>query len=165
MSRRRQKPRDPDAHLGVYKRLEDVKNRHRLGRFQSTYAGRDVYGHWVENVRRPESKTQQGRYRRFGATWRDFVEFKGRHHALPTPQHVNGYAEWLLDGRAITTILSEYWTHLANFFEYLLWHDDHEHRYNVVAMAARNYDAARTIWDAHREYVANGGTLPEDYDL
>lgn len=164
MSRRRKKPRDPDAHLGVYKRLEDVKHRHRLKRFAATYAGQDVWDEWLRAEGRPESKTQRDRYRRTKETWADHMANQGRHYALPTPKHVDEYTVWLLEGRALGTILRDYWPPFTNFFEWLLWSEQHEHRYNPVTMAARNYDTARTIWDAHREFVSNGGILPKDYE-
>jgi len=122
-----------------------------------------VWAEWLEDVGRPESKTQRDRYRRTKETWYDHMDEQGRHPALPDPQHVEGYAAWLLKGRKLVTVLPGYWTPFSKFFEYLTWHEQYDHRYNPVAMAANNYDATRQIWDAHREYVSNGGVLPEDY--
>lgn len=164
MSRRQEKPTDPDAHLGVYKRLEDVKDRHRLDRFEAVYAGRDVWEEWLQVNGRPESKTQRDRYNRTKATWIDHMTKQRRHHAIPTPKHVEGYAEWLLEDRGLGTVLRDYWPSFTNFFEWILWSEQHEHRYNPVTMAARNYDTTRVIWDAHRVFVSNGGILPNDYE-
>ena len=151
------KPVDPQARLGVYKRLADVPDRRRLSSFASMYGGRDV---WQEFVEKSEAKVGTSErfvenIERVERSWKQHMDGCGHHHALATPTDVDMWCADLLDGRAIATVRDNYWLRVERFYRWLLWHTGHPHRYSPALMAAATGEAAPLIWeskiDRHRQ--------------
>ncbi len=71
---------------------------------------------------------------------------RNRHHALARPEDVEAYIEMMMEINAMRTIYSTYWTHLKQFYDWLLWHTEHPHRYHPVLMAAAHEPNTRRMW-------------------
>jgi hypothetical protein len=133
--------------MGVYKRIEEVPNHHRLRRYTNRYANRDV---WTEFCEKQEY--QQGSSPRFretvdraGRHWRAHMDTRGRHHALATPADIESWCADLLADKSPATSYN-YWVRIRRFYDWLQWHVDHPHRYNPVLMAAADGESAGRIW-------------------
>lgn len=131
--------------MGVYKRLDDVSDRHRLHHHADAYEGRDVWHEYLTDHLYPDGDIPQKK-RRFGDRWKDHTSEQGRHHALATPEDVETYSVSLLDQYAIYTA-AKYWTNIERFYGWLQEHTEHPHLYHPFLMAADEYDAAGRIWD------------------
>ena len=146
----------PEGRMGAYKSLSDVPRRHRLSTFVESYRDRDVWGEFLAQEVLPgisyERKIED--VHRYGRYWKEHTDSNGTHHALATPEVVESYSEWLIEDKTpITACL--YWVRVDDFYEWLLWHADHPHRYNPVRMAAVEYENAGTLWEW--QYQNHGG--------
>lgn len=147
---------NPKDRLGVYKRIEQVPEHHRLRQYTEEYLGRNVWTEYVEETDLFE-RYHSARYERATIRavngWKAHVEARGRQYALATPEDVNTWCATLLDRRNQTTVYNQYWTRLAAFYDWLRWHTKHPHTYDPFLMAAHEYaeSAAGRVWDAKIE--------------
>jgi len=143
-------PDDPSKRLGIYKRFEDIPAEHRLESYRDQYRGRDTWGEFLTQVFLPQHNTYQTQQeaRRLTRKWRTVVSEAGRHHALARPRDLERWWTTALEEVNPSTAYRTYWTKLERFYDWLLWHPNHPHRYNPLLMAAANYDSAGTIWTA-----------------
>lgn len=147
------KPRAARARIGVYKRLEDVPDRHRLSQYTDSYAGGDVWGEFCEEHEYTlgDSESFRRKVDRAGELWRTFMADR-RHYALATPADVEAYSRDLLDDFTMSTAY-KYWIRVEHFYRWLQWHTNHPHVYHPVLMAAVEHDAAGEIWEWKRDGV------------
>jgi len=143
---------NPENRLGVYKRLADVPEHHRLRQYRERYTGRDVWAEYVEErdlFERYDSDRYERATTRAVNDWKSHVEARDHHHALSTPEDVNTWCETLCNDRSYRTVYNLYWTRLAAFYEWLHWHTNYPHTYDPFLMAAHEYadSAAGRIWD------------------
>jgi len=141
---------DPVDRMGVYKSLSEVPDRYRLANHSAAYEGRDV---WQEFCK--EYEYAQGDHERYeeevdraGDCWREFVDDRGRHHALATPDDVEA---WLVDlrrdGNTSLRRLHDYWLRVNRFYDWLKWHTEHPHVYNPLLMAAAGGGLTGEVWE------------------
>lgn len=144
------KTTDPAARLGVYKRLSDVPDRHRLGSHSEAYARQDPWSDFQGERFATTAKAEDTRddYRVIDRQWRAHMADIGRHPALADPQHVESFFFDLLDRVTLNTAYLK-WSMIEAFYHWLLWNPSHEHIYNPVLMAAAEYPdgASGRVWD------------------
>lgn len=145
------KSRDPSDRIGVYKKLEDVPDRYRLGNYGGTYAGRNIWGEYVEAELSDAAETVQYEAELVEKSWKSHMDDRGRHHALATPADVDSWAEKILGRMKVPRAYNPYWVRLEGFYSYLLWHTEHPHVYHPPRMAATEGGAATDIWEAKLE--------------
>ena len=144
----RTKSTDPLDRLGVYKHFEEVPQHHRLCRNTADYAGRDVWDEFCT-----EHEYQQGSSDHFqrdvdrvGDHWCRHMDARGRHHALAQPEDVETWCDRLITNKTLSTSYN-YWVRIKRFYDWLVWHTDHPHRYDPVLMAVAEGGAAGEIWE------------------
>lgn len=133
--------------MGIYKCLGDVPDRYRFIHHANAYEGRDVWQEFCD-----EYEYAQGSHDRYeeevdraGDRWRSFMESRGRHHALATPDDVEAWCADLLSDGSVRRA-HDYWLRVNRFYNWLQWHSEHPHRYNPVLMAAAEGNATSEVW-------------------
>ena len=147
------KATDPTKRLGVYKRFNDVPPEHRLESYHKQYEDQDIWGKFLIEVLFPKHnsyRTQQ-QARLAGRRWRTVMSDQGRHHALARPVDVELWCTRLLEEVNLQTAYKTYWSKLERFYNWLLWHTDHPHRYNPMLMAAAEHESASEVWQTKME--------------
>lgn len=151
MSRGRGLSPSPYDRMGVFKRLEDVPDRHRLYHYESAYEGRDVYEEFLENDLYQEHPDATDKFyeaaENAGRRWKAHMDERGRHHALAQPEDVVTWVERLLDRVKVGTAYSQYWVRLEGFYTYLQGQTEHPHAYHPVLMAVPESEAALAVWN------------------
>lgn len=147
---------NPEDRLGIYKRLEEVPDHHRLRQYAEEYVGRDIWAEYVTETDlfgRYDSDRYEQATSRAVTGWKAHVEARGRHHALATPEDVDSWCSTLLESRNQTTVYNLYWTRIADLYDWLRWHTKHPHTYDPFLMAAHEYveSAAGCVWEAKIE--------------
>lgn len=128
---------DPADRLGVYKRLADVPARYRLQQHTAAYADRDVWAEFMTVLREQHDSERFAQVSANAeADWKAHMDARGRHHALATPADVATWCTALLDRLALRTAYNKYWVRVEQFYDWLLWHNDHPHVYHPPRMAA-----------------------------
>lgn len=142
-------PTTPTARMGVYKRLADVPERHRLENYADAYADRDVWAEFRAAEYPPETTGERTRedVARAGRFLQEHADAHDVHPALATPVVVESFATWLLEDREYSPRMAcAYFDRVDSFYEWLLWHADHPHAYNPARMAAADGGAAGRVW-------------------
>lgn len=144
------KSNDPTDRIGVYKRFDEVPERHRLESYRDRYEGRDLWGEFLIEEFFPKHNAYQTQQetRRTGRQWREVMEECGRHHALARPADVEQFCSRILGNVTSMTAYKTYWGKLERFYDWLVWGTAHPHLYNPLLMAANEHDAAGEIWAA-----------------
>lgn len=144
--------------MGVYKRLADVPESHRLEQYADDYTGADTYEQFLTEQVFPQidSERTKQKYRLAGRRWHNHVHEQGRHHALSRPQDVDAWMESLLNSVTLDTVYNIYWVKLERFYRWLQRHPDHPHVYHPVLMAAANHDHAAIVWKKKLERGREG---------
>lgn len=144
---------DVTDRMGVYKRLADVPDDRRFKKWAGSYEGRDVWAEFVDKEYR--APTYRELLERAGRYWKEFMEPRGRHHALGRPDDVETYMTEQRDLRADKTTFDAYWRPLNMFYTWLMWHADHQHAYQPVWMAVNEYPNGATayMWRQQRREV------------
>ncbi len=145
---RRTKSRDAIDRVGIYTRIGDVPGIHRLSRHQPTYQGRDTWSEFCEEYEygRGSGLRYNEAVDRAGSHWLEHMDELQCHHALATPTHVERWCRRLLDNKSAATAYN-YWVRVKRFYDWLLWHTNHPHRYSPVMLAVVAGGAAGDIWD------------------
>lgn len=148
----RTKSTNPSDCMGVYKSLDDVPAKYRLGSFAVTFAGRDVWGEYIErkvSVENPDASDHfWRRVDRAGESWKDHMADRGRHHALARPSDVIDWVEELSDDYAPRSLHRYYWSHVDRFYRWMESRTDYPHVYNPARIAVLESDTVRAVWDA-----------------
>jgi hypothetical protein len=134
--------------MGVYKRLEDVPTEQRLEQYADCYEGRDIWNDWAEQATASNGERYEMYVERTERSWKSHMTERGRHHALARPADVEAWSESILDRCKPLSAYQIYFTKLEAFYTWLQFHTGHPHLYHPVWMAAANFDATATIWDA-----------------
>jgi len=134
--------------MGIYKQLEDVPIEHRLAQYGDRYDGRDVWSEWAAQAMEDRSERYVAHVERTERSWKSHMADRGRHHALARPAEVESWAETILGRCQPLSAYQIYFTKLEACYTWLQYHTAHPHLYHPVWMAAANYDATATIWDA-----------------
>ena len=141
---------NPKDRMGVFKSLDGVPDRYRLGNYSNTFEGCDVWQEYLDEylflVYPDATDYFYETAVRAGRRWKEQMDERGRHHALARPEDVGVYFEGLLDELAINTVYNQYWIRLEDFYSWLQTHTDYPHIYHPVLMAVIQNDAAREIW-------------------
>ena len=141
---------DPEARMGIYKRLHEVPDRYRLEQYASSYRNRDVWAEWLTARQNEDGELSTYLQRRLDITersWKEHMKSRGRHHALAGPDDVETWVEAFVDGTwQLRTIYEGYWVHVAQFYHWLRFHTDHPHAYDPVLMAAADSGASSRVW-------------------
>jgi hypothetical protein len=146
--------------MGVYKRLSDVPDRYRLGNHEAAYEDRDVWAEYFEEkTKKFDTKATRNRYEKAGRYFKTFMSEVGGHHALATPEQIEGFLVALRDGevgrhshtRKLQTVYFEYFQPVEEFYTWLEWHTDHPHVYNPVLMAVVEGGYALDVWNRKLE--------------
>jgi hypothetical protein len=120
--------------MGVYRSLDGVPDRYRLGNYEAAYADRDVWAEWVDTLDLTNYLEETlGRAER---EWKAHMDDQRRHHALARPEDAVTWATALLDGsRGVGTAYNRYWVQVEKFYTWLQTHVDHPHVYHPFWMA------------------------------
>jgi hypothetical protein len=148
----RTKSENPIDRTGVFARIGEVPDRHRLRSYADVYDGRDVWATFCEEseYQRSDADRYRGRVDRVGGYWLEHMADQGRHHALAAPRHVERWAEHLLAEHSSRTALG-YWTRIHRFYDWLRWHTDHPHVYDPTLLAIIEGSASERIWEVKLE--------------
>jgi sarcosine oxidase delta subunit len=152
--------------MGVFKSIEEVPTRYRLEQYSTTFQGQDTWNEYLEKsyLERYPNLSEQRRETvdRAGRRWKEFMQERGRHHALATPADVEAWAEQLLDRVTVKTAYGQYWTHVEGFYSWLQNSTNYPHVYHPVWMAVASYQNSREIWNFKLSRGnRNGGTWNE----
>lgn len=152
---------EPEQHVGVYKRLDDVPPHHLLSNHEEAWADRDVWAEFIAAADRTAwvRTKDTAAIERVEREWKAHCERAGVHHALATPEVVNDWAETSLLLRALATTQHPYWAYIEGFYSWLQSRTDYPHLYHPVRMAAIAYPESRKVWDyriSHRERHQRG---------
>lgn len=141
---------NPKDRMGVFKSLDGVPDRYRLGNYSNSFEGRDVWQEYLDEYLFPAYPDATDFFYetadRAGRRWKEHMNERGRHHALAKPEDVGVYFEGLLDGLSMNTVYNQYWIRLEDFYLWLQTHTSYPHVYHPVLMAVIQNDAARKIW-------------------
>ena len=142
------KPKDPNKWMGVYKALEDVPEGRRLYQFQDSYEGRDVWAEFLQEevYEGGASQVTKRKCRYVEESWKPYMEKRGRHHALATPEDVEEWTAGLLSEYAIATVYRR-WGKIEEFYRWLQWHTKHPHLYDPVLMAVAMEGPSAEVWE------------------
>jgi hypothetical protein len=141
--------------MGVYKRVDDVPDKYRLGNHEAAYADRDTWEEFsTEKTARFDTDATRTRYEKAGRYFGTFMSDTGRHHALAEPAQIEEFLVALRDGevgrhshtRKLQTVYFEYFQPVEEFYTWLEWHTDHPHVYNPVLMAVVAGGYASEVW-------------------
>lgn len=148
--------RDYRDHLGVFKTLDDVPPRYRLSRFASKIKGIDVWGEWIETEKShlAESTLNQT-YGLCERRWKPYMKEQGQHHALATPEDVEGFLSEQIEQASMKTIYQSRYNPLLLFYKWLMFHTDYDHVYNPVVMAAGKEGMAHELWNYRMDILEN----------
>lgn len=142
---------DPSDRLGVYKRLDDVPARYRLGNYDAEFRGRDTWGEFFESraadVGGDLSESQAWKYERCGRVWKAFMDDEGRPHALADPDHIEAFVSDLAADLTTSSTYETYFGPLTVFYGWLWTHTEYPHVYSPVLMAAETGGVARDQWE------------------
>lgn len=156
------KPPNPAKRMGVFKQLEEVPTRYKLNTFSESYGGRDVWTEFMEE-RGEDFPSENTKYKvnRAGERWEDFMESRSSHYALPVPDDVEAYFDYLLTvgDMKVSTTYRQYGDYLERFFDWLLYHTEHPHVYNPVLMSVveNPNGASGEVWDEKIGYTTTTG--------
>lgn len=144
---RRTKSRVAIDRVGIYARIGDIPEIHRLSRYRPTYRDRDVWTEFCEEYEygRGSGRRYNEAVDRAGSHWLEHMGDLQRHHALATPTHVERWCRSLLDDKSPATAYN-YWIRIKRFYDWLLWHTDHPHRYSPVMLAVIAGGATGDLW-------------------
>lgn len=79
------------------------------------------------------------------------MDERGRHHALARPDDVEAWSTDLVERFSIDRAY-QHWNVIEGFYEWLLWHTDHQHTYNPFHMAVVDSESStRQIWNRKME--------------
>jgi hypothetical protein len=140
--------------MGVYKALSEVPYRYRLASHSAAYEGRDVWQEFCEQYEyaQGDHERYEEEVDRAGDCWQEFMDDRGRHHALATPDDVEG---WLVDlrreGPPSLRRLHDYWLRVDRFYDWLMWHTEHPHVYNPLLIAAADGGLTGEVWECKAE--------------
>ena len=159
---------NPAEQAGVFKKLEEVPSRYRFSTYASSYEGSEVWSEFLEAHRDfyADGSLQEGE--RTGRYWKEYMEGKDRHYALPTPNDVEEFLEWLTSSEGkdmnVLTVYTMYWPYLERFFNWLQFHTKHPHNYNPLLMAVIEYPDGLVgeVWD--HKYMVRGNSRDESPD-
>lgn len=144
-----QKPTDPASRMGIYKVIDTVPDRHLLDQYSDRYEGYDVWSEWADQATaKHTSERFANLVERTERSWKQHMNDQGRHHALANPIDVDTWSRTILTRCQPLSAYQIYFTKLESFYEWLQFHTDHPHLYHPVWMAAANFEATATIWDA-----------------
>lgn len=145
---KRTKSTDPTDRMGVYKRIEDVPDRHRLERYADEYEARDVWREFCETSEYQQGSSEYFRENvdRTGDHWRGHMTNRECHHALASPADVEAWCADLVADKSLSTAYN-YWVRIRRFYDWLQWHVAHPHVYHPVLMAVVEGGAAGQIWE------------------
>lgn len=149
---------DPTDRMGIFKSLSEVPSRYRLANHNAAYRGRNVWQEFCD-----EYEYSQGNYDRYteevdrvGDHWLEFMQDRGNHHALATPDDVEMWCAKIYREEDMSLRRShDYWLRINRFYEWLKWHTDHPHVYNPALLAVNKGQVASKIWDKKVEKVRN----------
>ena len=112
------KSRNPADRIGIYKQLEDVPPGRRLSQYESEYETRDVWDEFMAEVllERYTAERSVRDAERAGRRWAEYMETRGRHHALATPTDVEAWCQHLVDTLKIKTAYNSYWVRIERFY-------------------------------------------------
>lgn len=153
---------NPAKRMGVFKQLENVPSRYRLNTYSASYEGRDVWSEFMDE-RGEDFPSENTKYKvnRAGERWGDFMESRSNHYALPVPEDVEDYFDYLLTERdlKVSTTYRQYGDYLERFFSWLLYHTEHPHVYNPVLMSVveNPNGASGEVWDEKIGYTTTTG--------
>lgn len=120
--------------MGVYRSLDGVPDRYRLGNYEAAYADRDVWAEWVDTL--DLTNYLEETLERAEREWKAHMDDQRRHHALARPEDAVAWATALLDGsRGVGTAYNRYWVQVEKFYTWLQTHVDHPHVYHPFWMA------------------------------
>jgi hypothetical protein len=153
--------RDVEYWLGVYKSIEEIPPRYRLGSFASEFAGRDTWANYLETREELAESTKKNAWYPCGDRFKKFMQEEAeRHHALPRPADIEAYLSHIKDGgysikvteRSINTVYYQHLSPLKTFFNWLVNHVDYPHVYNPVLLAAHAGGITREVWYWQTDY-------------
>lgn len=128
--------------MGVYKTLMDVPERHRLSTFEGMYADRDLWEEFIDFCKENKGYSATW-YHLAGRTRRRFepiLEERGRSAGFMKPEDVLATCEAVAENAEMTeTVYHPYFVRLEAFYDWLVWHTEFPHRYNVALMAVVEY--------------------------
>lgn len=145
-------PADPAVRAGVYQHIDQVPDHHRLRNYAHRHEGRDCWREYIiatyETSNGEVAASQKPLFDRIEHRWKSFIENRGVHHALSTPDDANSYAEHLFAKYPVkVSTAAEYWSFVERFYRWMFVRVDYPHRYNPFVMAAANYDTSRDLWN------------------
>jgi hypothetical protein len=139
----------PYDRLGVFKELSDVPDGRRLYHLAPAYEGRDTWGDYRATVELSDRMSVE--WDRFARRWKEHMDERGRHHALARPDDVETWSAELV-GRFSVDRAYQHWNVIEGFYDWLLWHTEHQHAYNPFHMAVVDPEgSARQIWNRKLE--------------
>ena len=143
---RREPPYD---RLGVFKELSDVPDGRRLHHLAPAYEGRDTWGDYRATVELSDRMSVE--WDRFARRWKEHMDDRGRHHALARPDDVETWSAELVELFSVDRAY-QHWNVIEGFYDWLLWHTEHQHTYNPFHMAVVDPErGARQIWNRKME--------------
>lgn len=150
MSSERRIPKDPAYRAGIYTELESVPEHGRLRNFQSRFEGRDCWAEYLEEnelIEQSHSRNYKLCMKRRERRWKAFMDSRGRHHALCTPEDAREYATHLFEKHdlSMSTVVG-YWCQVERFYRWMFYHADFPHSYHPFVMAAIHDETSNEIW-------------------
>lgn len=139
---------DALAHLGVFKRIEEVPARYRLQNYTESLNASDLWEAFVKE--HGDSWGDHTRRNVYGKAWREWMNFcdeRGVHSALPNPadveEHIAIQREEVNTGQ---TVYTNRYRPLYRFFTWLTFHPEWPHKYNPALMAVVHNGAVAHVW-------------------
>jgi len=147
---------DPHDHLGVFGSFEEVTPRYRLSnpKYVTDFEGVDVWADFMSMLREKGDHSDHVLRYTYHATeklWKEHMDERGRHHALPTPDDVDSFFRAEMEKVTMETLYTRRYVPVSRFFGWLANHSGYPHAYNPVLMAAAGDGATRAVWDHRNE--------------
>ena len=138
---------DVTDHLGVYTSYDEVPARYRLSNFAFAFAGRNVWDEYLDARDDLAESTKTRTYRWAFSAWASFIEGdRGTHHALATPDQFEAFITQERAEYTDRTVYKQRFAPLWGFYEWLAYHVEYPHRFNVALLAAAQGGAAHEMW-------------------
>jgi len=140
---------DALAFLGVYKRIEDVADRHLFERFRGEVDADETWAEFTveTGVVDYSEHTQKYKYEKARRVWWDYCAEQGVHPALADPiDFEKHFSEQMEEMSTYQSGHDLRFRPLYLWYRWMLWHPEYPQRYNPMLMAVLFEGTTAELW-------------------
>ncbi len=134
----------------MYQSLNQVPDHLRLEVYEYQFEERDCWTEYLTAQSHAGTELPVKRQQYLGRAenrWKEFIQGRGKHHALCSPEDAESYAKHLLNHFPISVdTAARYWIEIERFYRWMFQHTEYPHRYHPFVMSAAANDVSRELW-------------------